>query len=167
MTNNPVPALIRTAFQAAGRRAAGQADLTAAAVAGLRKLRRALADQAGNNAAYQVVDGPLAGFILERNLRELARTGHEPEPVPLPASLPLAGPGAAIMLDAVGNGLVLHRYIEGNAALTGMVPELATCLCEALGGTPDTGALLDLLRGGETADEPAIEAEDNGPRRLH
>ncbi|WP_133065522.1 hypothetical protein [Niveispirillum lacus] len=164
---NPVPALIRTAFNAASQRAYGQADRAAAAIAALRKLRHVLLDQAGTNAALTVVDGPATGFIMERNMRALANTGIAPVPMPLPPALALAGPAASLMLDAVENGLILHRFLPGNTALMQMVPELMGCLCDALDGTPDAGRLLDILREGMDEDEPRIAVEGPVSQRLH
>lgn len=166
-TQNPIPALVRTAFNAAGQRAAGQSDQTAAAIAALRKLRRVLLDQAGTNAALQVVDGPVSGFIMERNMRAFAATEQAPAPVPLPPALAMAGPAAALMLDAVDNGLILHRFLPGNTAVMQMVPELMGCLCDALGGTPEAGALLDILREGMNEDEPRLAIEGPVSQRLH
>lgn len=166
-TPNPIPALVRAAFNAAGQRARGQADRTAAAIAALRKLRRVLLEQAGTNAALTVVDGPASGFIMERNMRTLASTGVAPEPVPLPPILAMAGPAASLMLDAVENGLILHRFLPGNTALMQMVPELMGCLCETLGGTPDAGRLLDILRDGMDEDEPRLAIEGPVSQRLH
>ncbi len=164
---NPIPALVRTAFNAAGQRATGQADQTAAAVAGLRKLRRVLLEQAGTNAAMQVVDGPVSGFIMERNMRAFATAGEAPVPAPLPPALAMAGPAASLMLNAVDNGLILHRFLPGNTALMQMVPELMGCLCDALGGTPDAGRLLDVLREGMDEDEPRLAIEGLVSQRLH
>lgn len=164
---NPIPALVRTAFNAAGQRATGQADQTAAAVAALRKLRRVLLEQAGTNAAMQVVDGPVSGFIMERNMRAFATAGEAPVPAPLPPALAMAGPAASLMLNAVENGLILHRFLPGNTALMQMVPELMGCLCDALGGTPDAGRLLDILREGMDEDEPRIAIEGPVSQRLH
>ena len=166
-TPNPIPALVRTAFNAAGQRAAGNSDRIAAAIAALRKLRRVLLEQAGANAALTVVDGPAAGFIMERNMRAFATAGEAPTPVPLPIDLALAGPAASLMLDAVDNGLILHRYIPGNTALMQMVPELMGCLCETLDGTPDAGRLLDILRDGMDEDEPRLAIEGPVSQRLH
>ena len=166
-TQNPIPALVRTAFNAAGQRAAGQSDQTAAAIAALRKLRRVLLEQAGTNAALQVVDGPVSGFIMERNMRAFAATEQAPVPVPLPPALAMAGPAAALMLDAVDNGLILHRFLPGNTAVMQMVPELMGCLCDALGGTPEAGALLDILREGMNEDEPRLAIEGPTSQRLH
>lgn len=164
---NPIPTLVRTAFNAAGQRKAGQADQTAAVIAALRKLRRVLLEQAGTNAAMQVVDGPVSGFIMERNMRSLATTGEAPVPAPLPPALAMAGPAASLMLDAVENGLILHRFLPGNTALMQMVPELMGCLCETLGGTPDAGRLLDILRDGMDEDEPRLAIEGPVSQRLH
>lgn len=168
MTQNPVPALIRTAFHAAGHRAVGKPnDLIAAPVAALRKLRRLLAAQAGDNVAYQVVDGPVTGFILNRNLQEFSRTGQEPIAITLPHDLAMAGPAADILLDAVDNGLILHKFLPDKNVLVLMAPELTACLCESLGGAPDTGALLTLLRAG--TEEQRLQAEADGPatHRVH
>lgn len=166
-TPNPIPTLVRTAFNAAGQRAAGQSDRIAAAIAALRKLRHVLVDQAGTNAALTVVDGPISGFIMERNLRAFTSAGEAPTPSLLPPDLALAGPAAALMLDAVENGLILHRFLPGNTALMQMVPELMGCLCDALNGTPDTGTLLDILREGMNEDEPRIALEGPVSQRLH
>lgn len=164
---NPIPTLVRTAFNAAGQRAAGNGDRIAATIAALRKLRRVLLEQAGTNAALTVVDGPVTGFIMERNMRALVGAGVAPVPVPLPPTLALAGPAASLMLDAVENGLILHRFLPGNTALMQMVPELMGCLCEALGGTPDAGRLLDILRDGMDEDEPRLAIEGPASQRLH
>lgn len=166
-TENPIPILVRTAFNAAGLRAADQSAHTAAAIAALRKLRRVLLEQAGTNAALQVVDGPISGFIMERNMRAFAATEAAPVPTPLPPALAMAGPAAALMLDAVDNGLILHRFVPGNTALMQMVPELMGCLCDALGGTPDAGSLLDILRDGMNEDEPRLAIEAPVSQRLH
>lgn len=165
--DNPIPALVRTAFMAAGQRATGQSDQIAAAIAALRKLRRVLLEQAGTNAALQVVDGPVTGLIMERNMRSLATTGNAPAPIPLPPVLALAGPAAALMLDAVDNGLILHRFMPGNASLLQMVPELTACLCDALEGTPDAATLLGILRDGMDEDEPRLAIEGPVSQRLH
>ncbi|MFV3128022.1 hypothetical protein [Niveispirillum sp. KHB5.9] len=166
---NLVPKLIRTAFVSAGNHASGREDLTAAAVAGLRKLRRVLAEQAGDSATQQVMDGPVNAYILDRNLKEFARTGVEPVPAPLPPDLALVGPAAAVMLDAVENGLIVHKFTQGNGALTLMVPELMACLCATLDGTPEAGALLALLRRGTAENgEPGIQLDGPPPsQRLH
>lgn len=164
---NPIPTLVRTAFNAAGQRAAGNSDRIAATIAALRKLRRVLLEQAGTNAALTVVDGPVTGFIMERNMRAFASTGEAPTPVPLPLDLALAGTAASFMLDAVENGLILHRYMPGNTALLQMAPELMACLCDALGGTPDAGRLLDVLRDGMDEDEPRLAIEAPVSQRLH
>ncbi len=166
-TQNPIPALVRNAFNAAGQRAVGKSDQIAAAIAALRKLRRVLLDQAGTNAALQVVDGPVSGFIMERNMRAFATVGEAPSPVPLPPDLALAGPSASMMLDAVDNGLILHRFLPGNTAIMQMVPALMGCLCDALGGTPEAGMLLDVLRKGMTEDDPRLAIEAPVSQRLH
>ncbi|WP_421896381.1 hypothetical protein [Niveispirillum sp.] len=164
---NPIPTLVRNAFNAAGQRAAGRSDQVAAAIAALRKLRRVLLDQAGTNIALQVVDGPVSGFIMERNMRAFAATEEAPVAAPLPPALTLAGPAAALMLDAVDNGLILHRFLPGNTAILLMVPELMGCLCDALGGTPEAGRLLDILRKGMDEDEPRLAIEGPVSQRLH
>lgn len=164
---NPIPALVRTAFNAAGQRAAARSDQVAAAIAALRRLRRVLMEQAGTNAALQVVDGPVSGIIMERNMRAFATTGEAPLPTPIPPALALAGPAASVMLDAVDSGLILHRFLPGNTAVMQMVPELMACLCDALGGTPEAGTLLDLLREGMNEDEPRLAIEGPVSQRLH
>jgi len=154
---HPVTAVIRHAV-AKARQRTDPAGFTTACIAALAKLRRTLDRAAGDRAASEVVDGPVAIMIRQRSQQNQARTGATPVASALPSDILIPSAASTILLDAVDSGLTMHEFMPDNSALILTMAELTAALLDNLDTPPDAEALLSRLRDDAEELDEADEA---------